>query len=126
MLRSLVRVQPELLRYHPPVSNPLVILSSGQRCGGTLVQRLLSSHPDVLIWGEHDGQLPPLLDLRRTLVELEREVAPRIADAYERHGHHAFMANLLPGRDSIDEAARAFVAELFAAPALARGRARWG
>ena len=108
------------------MSNPLVILSSGQRCGGTLVQRLLSSHPDVLIWGEHEGQLAALLDIQRTLLECEREVAPRIAGAYERLGHHSFMANLMPDRDSIDDAVRAFVAALFAAPALARGRARWG
>lgn len=105
---------------------PLLVLSSGQRCGGTLVQRLLSSHPEVLVWGEHEGQLAPLLDVVRTLEAREHAAAAVPRAAYEQLGHQAFMANLMPDRGAIAGAARAFATTLFAEPAAARGRPRWG
>ena len=38
---------------------PVFILACG-RSGSTLLQRLLNSHPAILIWGEHQGILLPL------------------------------------------------------------------
>lgn len=91
-----------------------------------MVQRLLSSHPDVVIWGEHEGQLAPLLGAVRTLRAREAEAAATPRAAYARLGHQAFMANLMPEAGEIDDAGRAFVEALFAAPAAARGCSRWG
>lgn len=90
------------------------------------MQRLLSSHPDVLIWGEHEAQLAPLAEILATLRQWERSAGPVAREAYARLRHQAFMANLIPEAASIDRAGRAFVEGLFAEPARARGRARWG
>lgn len=90
------------------------------------MQRLLSSHPDVLIWGEHEAQLAPLVGILAVLRQRERSVGLVTREAYARLRHQAFMANLMPEAASIERAGRAFVEELFARPALAHGRARWG
>ena len=105
---------------------PLLVLASGQRCGSTLIQRLLSSHPLVRIWGEHVGQLLPVLTATARLrlwtdmngLTGRRELA--------RSGHHGFLANLTPERDTIDDACRAFIETLFATPSAEAGRPIWG
>ncbi|HEU4426201.1 MAG TPA: sulfotransferase, partial [Pilimelia sp.] len=98
----------------------------GHRCGSTLIQRLLSSHPDVMIWGEQEGQLGPLLRLGAHLRECSDGLGKRARDKFAEGGYQTFMANLLPGTGDVDDALRAFVRRLFAEPALARGRQVWG
>jgi Sulfotransferase family len=46
-----------------PISHerPVFILGSG-RCGSTLAQSILNSHPDFLIWGEHGGWVRRIAD----------------------------------------------------------------
>lgn len=39
---------------------PIVILSTG-RAGSTLLQKLLNTHKELIIWGEHEGILNPLM-----------------------------------------------------------------
>lgn len=41
------------------VDRPVFLVGSG-RCGSTLLQRILNSSPEFLIWGEHDGMLEDL------------------------------------------------------------------
>jgi hypothetical protein len=108
------------------ITAPVLVLGSGQRCGSTLVQRLLSSHPDMFIWGEHEAQMAPLLELLETLQERERTAGREPREAYQRLGHQSFMANLMPDAAAITRAGRRFVTELFAEPARATGRHRWG
>ena len=107
-------------------AGPILVLASGQRCGSTLVQRLLSSHPEVLVWGENGGHLGDILRASRTLQEWDEGVAGRARDVYEDGGHQSWMANLLPPPETVADAARAYLETLFAAPAAARGRPRWG
>ncbi len=40
----------------PPPDRPVFIAGSG-RCGSTLLQSILNTNPDFLIWGEHNGFL---------------------------------------------------------------------
>jgi sulfotransferase family protein len=108
------------------MSAPVLILAAGQRCGSTLIQRLLSSHPEVLIWGEHAGQLRQILAVSRRLHEWTAEHGQAGRLGYERAGHQSFMANLTPEAVHIDEAARAFTEALFARPAQSAGRPVWG
>lgn len=108
------------------MSAPVLILAAGQRCGSTLIQRLLSSHPEVLIWGEHAGQLRQILAVSRRLHEWTAEHGQLGRLGYERAGHQSFMANLTPEAVHIDEAARAFTETLFARPAQSAGRPIWG
>jgi hypothetical protein len=109
-----------------PVATPIVVLGAGHRCGSTLIQRLLSSHPDVMIWGEQEGQLDPLLKLGAHLRECSDGLGKRARDKFADGGYQTFMANLLPGTGDVDDALRAFVRRLFAEPARARGRQIWG
>jgi LPS sulfotransferase NodH len=108
------------------MSAPLLILAAGQRCGSTLIQRLLSSHPAVLIWGEHAGQLRQLLAAGQRLREWTADHGQLGRQGYERAGHQSFMANLTPEAVHIDSAVRAFTETLFARPAESAGRPVWG
>ena len=105
---------------------PLLVLAAGQRCGSTLVQRLLCSHPRVMIWGEHDGQLRPILAaLKRLRIWADHDAA--IArDELATSGYQGFIANLTPERLCIDDACRAFIETLFAKPAFEVARPIWG
>jgi hypothetical protein len=105
---------------------PLIVLGSGQRCGTTLVQRLLNSHPDVLIWGEHGGVLAPVLRGTAYLEYWDAEFGERNRQELTQFGYDGWTANLIADRDAIDRAARSYVRALFAEPAQARGRSRWG
>jgi hypothetical protein len=110
----------------PASSAPILVLASGQRCGSTLIQRLLSSHPEVLVWGENGGHLREVLHGSRTLQEWDEGVAGQARDVYDDGGHQSWMANLLPPPETVADAARAYLHTLFAAPAAERGRPRWG
>jgi hypothetical protein len=46
-----------------------VVVASLTRCGSTLLQRMLSSHPDLVIWGEHFGVLTQLRQAVATIDE---------------------------------------------------------
>lgn len=105
---------------------PLLILAAGQRCGSTLVQRLLSSSPDVLIWGEHAGQLREVLAVGERLAGWTADFGEPGRQGFARSGHQSFMANMTPEAVHIDEAVRAFVEVLFARPAAELGRKVWG
>ena len=48
---------------------PIVVRGSGQRCGRTLVQWLVLSQPDVLTWGEHDGELSQVASAFERLIQ---------------------------------------------------------
>ena len=105
---------------------PIVVLGSGQRCGTTLVQRLLNSHPDVRVWGEHSGILREVLGATTYLSWWNGEFGDPSRDELDKRGHDGWLANLLPDDEVLARAARAYVVSLFAAPAGAEGRSRWG
>jgi hypothetical protein len=107
-------------------ATPILVLGAGHRCGSTLLQRLLCSHPDVYIWGEHEGQLGPLLELGAELREWSDTLGRRGRDLFAEGGYQSFMANVLPETGHVDDALRAFVLRLFADTAAARGRRIWG
>jgi hypothetical protein len=106
--------------------SPVLVFAAGQRCGSTLVQRLLSSHPDVLIWGEHAGQLRPVIAAMSRLRVWSNEDGMEARAAFEHDGYQSFMANLTPESGRVDEALRQFLQALFAAPAAALGKSVWG
>ncbi|GAA0971608.1 hypothetical protein GCM10009555_022970 [Acrocarpospora macrocephala] len=105
---------------------PLLILAAGQRCGSTLLQRLLTSHPGVLIWGEQGGHLARILDAVDGLLSWSEDFGEHARAEYSHHAHHAWMANLTPDRDQILDALRHFVHALYGEPAARRGRPLWG
>lgn len=105
---------------------PLLVLAAGQRCGSTLIQRLLSSHPQVLIWGEHAGQLRQLLAIGDRLRSWTSDFGDPGRLGFARSGYQSFMANMTPEADRIDHATKAYLEQLFARPAQELGRPVWG
>ena len=105
---------------------PLLVLAAGQRCGSTLIQRLLCSHPRVRIWGEHVGQLRPVLTAGRRLRLWTEANGMAGRNELATSGYQGFIANLTPERDDIDKACVAFIESLFATPARDAGRPIWG
>jgi hypothetical protein len=105
---------------------PIIVLGAGHRCGSTLIQRLLSSHPDVMIWGEHYGQLHELLAIGANLRGWSDTLGRRARDMFRGDRHQSFMANLMPEAEHVDDALRVFVRRLFADPAAEIGRPIWG
>lgn len=116
------------------LSEPVFILSAGWRSGSTLLQRLLMSSEQIIIWGEpygHSGMIDNLasslkaitsdypnsswfinimLDERKPLSTLSNE----------------WIANLYPEVTALLNAHVAFFKQLFEAPAISRGVYRWG
>ena len=103
-----------------------MVLASGQRCGSTLIQRLLNSHQDVLLWGEHGGLLGSLFSLKERLDGWDDTLADQAREEFAARAYDGWIANLLPGRDAIEGATRSYLLELFARPVLQLGRSRWG
>jgi hypothetical protein len=90
------------------------------------VQRLLTSHPEVLIWGEHGGHLHDLIQASKRIQNFdETKSAPARVEFAER-GHHGWIANLMPEPTTVLDATRAYLETMFVAPAAAAGRPRWG
>jgi hypothetical protein len=104
---------------------PIFILASGQRCGSTLVQRLLCSHPEITIWGEHNGILEGLAAGWRSFSDWEKRHSHHL-DVYLREGHNNFIANMSPSPSHFVKATRDFAQELWASPALDMGSQIWG
>lgn len=105
---------------------PIVVLGSGQRCGSTLVQRLVTSLPGVFVWGEQVGLVADMLAIGEKLRGWEHHVGFHDRESYLRDGHNTWMANASPPPGSADAAVRAFLFALFGAPAAELGRPRWG
>lgn len=105
----------------------MVVACSG-RCGSTLLQSIINTHPDFLIWGEHNGFLR---QLAAAYYEARHERFPDQSglDAEQRikklrnPRHWAAWQNLC-GEAEFQERFRAFIRSLFADPS---GQAmRWG
>ncbi|MFC6082129.1 sulfotransferase [Sphaerisporangium aureirubrum] len=105
---------------------PLLILAAGQRCGSTLLQRLLTSHPGVLIWGESGGRLGRILEAAEGLLYWSQEYGGEARTEFSQHAHQGWMANLTPDRDLILHALHRFIDTLYITPATDLGRPVWG
>jgi hypothetical protein len=107
---------------------PIFILSAGWRSGSTLVQRLMMTADDILMWGEpwHQGNIvDSLMDQLRALTDAwppEDWILRDDAAALDNQ----WVANLFPPVKSLMDAHYAYFDMLFAQPARAMGKARWG
>jgi hypothetical protein len=106
-------------------SKPIFIFASGQRCGSTLLQRLLNSHPSILIWGEHDGYLYAFLNNLQELLKWEEKFGNN-RETYLSQGYDTFVPNMVPSRDQINEAAKNYIVSLFGVPAAHLNKPIWG
>lgn len=117
----------------PTALAPVIVAAPVPRCGTTLVQRLLCSSPQAMIYGEL--VLQDLLEVARglkTRAAILRDHGPRLAETWRRvlaGDVDHWLVNLFPDQHAYMAAvAEAFLAlpRLYAGQARAAGRAVWG
>ena len=109
-------------------SSPIFVLSAGWRSGSTLLQRLVCSHPGILLWGEPFEDLAPIHRLAASTEMLDAD-SPHLRytpEHVEGPLSNSWIANLNPGIQPLLESHRAYFEALLAAPSLGRGFSRWG
>lgn len=113
----------------PLTDSPIFLLSAGWRSGSTLLQRMvMAENPAVIIWGEPYDLALPIQGLADQLRPFS-EAWPRargFAGAGGEDFSNAWVANLYPPAEAFRAAHLAYLEALFAAPAEALGRSRWG
>lgn len=116
-----------LLGLTPPLQqeNPIFVFASGHRTGSTLLQRLLNSSANILIWGEQKGYLNQLLPIFRGLQQWGRTNA-HYRQVFLNEGYDNFTANMLPEKFELKEAMILHLYGLFGVSATRLGRANWG
>lgn len=126
-----------------PISkNPIFIFSAGMRTGSTLLQRLITSSEQALIWGESGNGLNCLASSYHNY--LDKLLSPNqdgyIENVRGGHGHeqyenfrkdknsgvHLFIANINPPPDDIKNTFLFFFESMYAKSAEHLGYKRWG
>lgn len=116
----------------PPASDrPIFLLASGWRSGSTLLQRLVMSAGDVVIWGEPYAPMDLVRRLSDSLLGFmtgyprEDWVVRSLPPAGEPELWRTWIANICPDPSHLLEAHRAFLRRLYASP-LAGETTTWG
>ena len=112
-----------------PSEAPVFVLAGGARTGSTLLQRLLISTRQVMIWGEHGGVL--LDALGRFVAGMEQwfasgSGAARHLTRFMRKGWDSWIPNMNPPQEAFVEGARSALLRALAVPAGELGYPRWG
>ena len=108
---------------------PIFVLSAGWGSGSTLVQRLIISSKDALIWGEPLDISATVHRMSNTLIPFRPEWPPqehflpeRAADKLSRE----WIANLVPPIEDLKSSHRLFFSNWLGKNALESGYSRWG
>lgn len=113
----------------PCAESPIFILSAGWRSGSTLLQRLLMSGGDTLLWGEPFDRaclVQRLADSLRPFSADWPAAGEVVTEASLQSMPHRWIANLYPPLANLQSGYRALLEELFKRPAMERGALRWG
>ncbi|MEC7985595.1 MAG: sulfotransferase [Myxococcota bacterium] len=125
----------------PPMEDnvrPVFVLASIWRSGSTLVQRLISSDPSILLWGEPYGDagfLPSLANSSKALLRsdwphpmmmLDKKADTEGYEEIRTEPHSFWIANLYPKPEVLRNSFRTMLDQLFHEPVLALGRERFG
>jgi hypothetical protein len=109
-------------------ARPIFVFAAGWRSGSTLVQRMLTSVDDIMIWGEAYSRSQLVDTLLNQFRAIAMDYPPEyyVAHAFEGELDDQWIANIYPSFDHLIRAHRAFFTELFAIPAQTMSRPRWG
>ena len=104
---------------------PVFVFSACWRTGSTLLQRLLNTTDELLIWGE-----PASLRAARRMFNIVNRVSDEaqwVRDQVEEEElHRLWTPTILPDSKYIVPAFRDLFDGLYGEPSLALGRSRWG
>jgi hypothetical protein len=111
---------------------PVFLLAGGGRTGSTLLQRLMLSTKEVLMWGEHGGVV--VFHLRTILSRLKGWLSWEGAGTFQRQrflklgslGYHSWLSNMNPDLSLFKAACKQFLEHTLAEPARELGYPRWG
>lgn len=117
----------------PCADRPVFIFSALWRSGSTLVQRLINSDPQILVWGEpyHKGNFVQVLSesvrsFTATFPSADYFIDSANFAGSEKSLDRRWTANLYPELEAFVAAQRAFFQTLYGQPAQKRGFGRWG
>lgn len=107
---------------------PIFVLASAWRSGSTLVQRMLVSSGDLLMWGEPYDHSSLIRRLADSVAPFDSKwpPAPYIVDPGDPPTADKWIANAYPAPNHLVAAHRAFFDTLFTEPAKEAGFERWG
>lgn len=111
----------------PEEDPPVFLLGTGGRTGSTLLQRLVISTREVMLWGEHGGHLLAAVE---SWVNGMQAWHDRSGGAqyrrFLRKGCRTFIPNITPPMEWFQRGARAAFRESLGGPAAQLGFPRWG
>ena len=116
-------VEPQL-----PGGAPVFLLASAWRSGSTLMQRLLVSGGDLMMWGEPYDHSALIRSMAESVIPFDDKWPPAnyIVDPADPPTAEKWIANAYPHPSDLMAAHRAFFDRLFDVPAQELGFARWG
>lgn len=108
---------------------PIFLLSAGWRSGSTLLQRLIISNSQVMLWGEPYDECGIIQAMANTNLAFRKGWPP--ADYFYNLSpldqlSDKWIANLFPSVADLRISHRAFFDNLFALPAKRAGAKQWG
>jgi hypothetical protein len=108
--------------------DPIFLLATGWRTGSTLLQRILLTDPQLLLWGEPLGRLALIPKLTESLCAISEAWPPAEYWIGEETDEltTSWTANLFPPASDVRAALRDWFIRWLAMPARERGFHRWG
>ena len=107
-------------------TEPIFIISAGWRSGSTLLQRLVCSSKDTILWGEPYDHCGIIQKLASSLQAFSSSWPPDSYYYHEQDIANTWVANLYPKTENLILAYYAFIEKLFVPNAVENKNIIWG